>query len=275
MDDPIDPINPFDEGPFDDDPFDGDDAPFGGDGSFGGTGDDEPGRETVHVNFATPIPIFVMPEVTLLPQQVTPLHIFEPRYRQMVTHALDGAGLIGMAIAAANVPSEDYQNNPPIKPCVCVGRIVQHEKLPDGRYNVLLQGVCRARIAEGLAPDDAHLYRRAVLEPIHDTQADDDLLADTRAWLSHQLDAGPLAELTAAEPILEYVRSDDVPTHALLELVGFALLPPGDLRYRLLSEPSAATRAGLIHAELDRLSRTISRAKRQDIDDWPKGCAWN
>ena len=46
----------------------------------------------IQVNFGRPMPVFPLDQVTLLPQQVLPLHIFEPRYRQMVTDALDGSG---------------------------------------------------------------------------------------------------------------------------------------------------------------------------------------
>jgi hypothetical protein len=52
---------------------------------------------SIRVNFSRPLPLFPLPQVVMLPQQITPLHIFEPRYRQMVDRALDGAGQIAMA----------------------------------------------------------------------------------------------------------------------------------------------------------------------------------
>ena len=111
----------------------------------------------IQVNFGRPRPIFPLDQVTLLPQQVLPLHIFEPRYRQMVTDALDGSGQIAMAVFEGRDWKQQYHGRPPIRPAVCIGHIAQHEKLADGRYNIILRGVCRARVIKELAPRDARL----------------------------------------------------------------------------------------------------------------------
>ena len=57
-----------------------------------------PDEVSIRVNFNKPIPLFPLDSVVLLPQQVMPLHIFEPRYRQMVDEALDSVGQIAMAV---------------------------------------------------------------------------------------------------------------------------------------------------------------------------------
>jgi Lon protease-like protein len=98
--------------------------------------------------FPAIIPIFPLPNVVLFPQIMLPLHIFEPRYRQMV-HEAQGKtpALIGMALLRGNW-HEHYEGNPEIFPVGCVGEMVRVDSLPDGRFNILLQGVREYRIAE-------------------------------------------------------------------------------------------------------------------------------
>ena len=270
---------------------------------------------SIQVNFGRPMPIFPLDAVTLLPQQVLPLHIFEPRYRQLVDHALDGSGQIAMAVFEGDDWKQDYHGRPSIRPAVCIGQIIQHEKLMDGRYNLLLQGICRARVIEELPPEDGREYRLALLEPVGLDPAtqviiesggeddDDDeepdqpglelepppdlgltqtptpdeseTLTGVRARLSDMLSEGPLTQMAAAEPILEYVKNAEIPVGALLELVSFTLISEPSLRYVLLAEPDVEQRAALIMRELNHLSSLIRRAGEQRPQDWPKGCSWN
>lgn len=237
------------------------------------------GSQTIRVNFSRPVPIFPLDSVVLLPQQVMPLHIFEPRYRQMIDHALDGSGQIAMAVFAGGAWKTQYHGNPPIRPAVCIGQIVQHERLPDGRYNVLLQGVCRARVLAEQMPDEDHEYRRATLEPLgteEDVEPATGVQIDLmRRWVETELAEGELKELTVAEQVLEYVRNEDVPTPALLELISFALVTEPAARYRLLAEPELARRAAMVRGALEDLSHLIRAAKAQHPEQWPKGLSWN
>lgn len=231
--------------------------------------------QTVQVNFGRPVPIFPLVRVTLLPQQVLPLHIFEPRYKQMISESLDGSGQIAMAVFRGRKWKLDYHGKPPIMPAVCVGQIVQHEKLSDDRYNVLIQGVCRARITNEMPGDGERLFRLAMLEPVGVDDAGDVELDEVREHMEHMLTTGELSRLATAETILEYVRNDDVPTHALLELVSFALVTDDRLRYRLLAEPDVQTRADMLLGELGHLRSLIRRGDVQRPDEWPKGLSWN
>jgi Lon protease-like protein len=231
---------------------------------------------SIQVHFGRPIPLFPLEQVTLLPQQVLPLHIFEPRYRQMVERALDGAGQIAMAVFEGEQWKQEYHGRPAVRPVVCVGQIVQHEKLPDGRYNLLVQGVCRARILRELAASTERLYREVMLEPLGlPDDEDEPLLAPVRQNLAELLSEGPLTHLAAAEPLLEHLRNDEIPTRALLELVSFTVVSDAEKRYRLLAEPDVSARAGVILGELSALSKLIARGLEQHPESWPKGCSWN
>lgn len=93
------------------------------------------------------IPIFPLPNVVLFPDTYLPLHIFEPRYRDMVADAGRQGACIGMALFKQGWESR-YYGNPPIFPLGCVGRMTHIEPLQDGRSNLILQGVSRYTIEE-------------------------------------------------------------------------------------------------------------------------------
>lgn len=232
---------------------------------------------TIQVNFSRPVPLFPLDQVALMPQQVLPLHIFEPRYRQMIDHVLDGAGQIAMGVFEGDRWKQEYHGRPLVRPAVCIGHVVQHEKLPDGRYNVLLQGVCRARIREELDPPEdpnERLYRMVRLDPVG-LEADEEELYGYRYSLADLLGDEPLTDLAAAETIVEHVRNEAIPLVAVLELVSFTMVTNPELKYRLLEEGDATARADLIEDELRHVRDLLLRAQQQRIEDLPKGCHWN
>jgi len=87
------------------------------------------------------VPIFPLAGALLFPRTHLPLHIFEPRYRAMVRDALAGEKLIAM------VQPRDEKEPPALFEIGCLGRIVGSEALDDGRYNIVLEGITRIRIA--------------------------------------------------------------------------------------------------------------------------------
>lgn len=107
------------------------------------------------------IPIFPLPNVVLFPQVMLPLHIFEPRYRQMIRDTQNKTPpLIGMALLRGNW-QEQYEGNPDIFSIGCAGEMVRIAPLPDGRFNILLQGLRRYHIREELFTES---YRQARVE---------------------------------------------------------------------------------------------------------------
>ncbi|MDJ0785542.1 MAG: LON peptidase substrate-binding domain-containing protein [Myxococcota bacterium] len=106
------------------------------------------------------IPLFPLSNVVLFPGCLTPLHVFEPRYRQMTESALEGQRLIGMVTV---LPSEqdEMAGNPGIFPIGCAGFITDHEQLDDGRYNIVLRGTRCFRVTHEIPTDAERLYRLA------------------------------------------------------------------------------------------------------------------
>ncbi len=106
------------------------------------------------------IPIFPLPNVVLFPDVPLPLHIFEPRYREMVRDALAGSGLIGMVLLRGEW-QDDYHGAPDVYRTGCVGRIVETTPLPDGKFNIVLAGVREFTI---VSEQRERAYRQATVE---------------------------------------------------------------------------------------------------------------
>lgn len=114
----------------------------------------------------TTLPLFPLPATVLFPKTYLPLHIFEPRYREMVEDALNDSGpmarLIGMVLLKENW-EKDYYGTPPIHPIGCVGRIMQVHRMDDGRFNLVLYGEDPFRVKKQYYEKS---YRRASIEPL-------------------------------------------------------------------------------------------------------------
>ena len=124
------------------------------------------------------LPLFPLPNVVLFPNVFLPLHVFEPRYREMVADAINSDRMIGMVLLKAGWEHE-YDGSPAVYPIGCSSVITHVERLDDGRYNIVLRGVERFRILE---ENHERRYRRAIIEPFVERT----LAAEDRAALQHQ-----------------------------------------------------------------------------------------
>src|ERR1044071_5796625 len=103
------------------------------------------------------LPLFPLPSVVLFPHVFLPLHIFEPRYREMVADAIAGDRVIGMVLLKPGWERED-EGRPPIYNVGCSGVITHFERLADGRYNIILRGLERFSV---ISENNNKAYRRA------------------------------------------------------------------------------------------------------------------
>jgi len=110
------------------------------------------------------IPLFPLPNVVLFPNVFLPLHIFEARYRDMVTDALAADRIIGMVLLRPGWEN-DYEGRPAIYPVGCAGLITHAERLPDGRFNIVLQGMEKFKV---LDEDDSRAYRLARVDSVNE-----------------------------------------------------------------------------------------------------------
>jgi len=116
------------------------------------------------------IPLFPLPNVVLFPNVCLPLHIFEPRYREMVADALDADRIIGMVLLRPGWEGE-YEGRPPIYSVGCAGLITHAERQHDGRFNLVLRGLHKFKVT---VEDHSRRYRMAAIDPILETVADGD-----------------------------------------------------------------------------------------------------
>jgi uncharacterized protein len=176
------------------------------------------------------IPVFPLPTVVLFPNVFLPLHIFEPRYRQMVADALNGDRIIGMVLLRPGWES-DYEGRPPVYPVGCAGLITFSEQHPDGRFNIVLRGLEKFRV-EG--EDSSRSYRVARVESIMEepTPADRAIIRDERRRLEALLVPQPqgrgadpkvppsMADEDLVNALAQYLDLEPVEKQALLEREG-------------------------------------------------------
>jgi Lon protease-like protein len=116
------------------------------------------------------IPIFPLSNVVLFPNVFLPLHIFEPRYRAMVSEALGGDRIIGMVLLQPKYEA-NYEGRPPVFGVGCAGVITHAEPLDGGRFNIVLRGTDRFRIT---GEDGGHTYRIARVDGLPELVSDED-----------------------------------------------------------------------------------------------------
>ena len=176
------------------------------------------------------IPIFPLPNVVLFPNVFLPLHIFETRYRQMVDAALNGDRIIGMVLLRPGWEG-DYEGRPPVYPIGCAGVVTHAERLADGRFNIVLRGMEKFRIA---SEDTGQLYRIANVIPVPEPPADSvrDQMREERQRLEALLVPQPegqqrehrvpssMADEDLVNALAQYLEFDPVEKQALLERDG-------------------------------------------------------
>jgi Lon protease-like protein len=153
------------------------------------------------------VPLFPLPNVVFFPKTYLPLHIFEPRYREMVEDVLAGDRMIGMVLLKEGWEI-NYDGNSPIHETGSVGRIVRSQRLDDGRYNIILYGLKKCLI-RGESQDRS--YRQGRIDIVEEPPTEllpaplKERLLDLILRYRQKL---PWAE--ALESILEIGLEDDV-----------------------------------------------------------------
>jgi uncharacterized protein len=183
------------------------------------------------------LPLFPLPNVVLFPNVFLPLHIFEPRYREMVADAVASDRMIGMVLLRPGW-ERDYEGRPPIYPVGCSGVVTHAERLADGRYNLVLRGLDRFRIIE-----ESHdrSYRRALIEPLQEqppTGEDRAVTRRQRTKLESML-APAVENAGGGDSAMPSTMSDEDLVNALAQYLDFEPLE----KQALLEKPSLRLRA--------------------------------
>jgi Lon protease-like protein len=176
------------------------------------------------------LPIFPLPNAVLFPNVFMPLHIFEPRYRSMVSDALEGDRIVGMVLLQPGYEA-NYEGRPAVYAIGCAGVITHAERLTDGRFNIVLRGIEKFRIT---GEDGSRAYRLAHVQPLPELATAEQMAAlrQKRTRLEALLAAA--VERAGSEPkfppaipdedlvnaLAQYLELDPVERQALLERDG-------------------------------------------------------
>jgi Lon protease-like protein len=192
--------------------------------------------------FAGAAPLFPLPDVVHFPHLLLPLHIFEPRYREMVADALAGERLIAMALLKPGWTTTE--GSPPIHDVVCLGRITADQQTEDGRYYLVLQGLSRARILREETEDQAYRVAQLELQPdpektfspaAADAQRRRLLLAFRSLFPKHNLDR-----------LLRRALKEAVPLGILCDVLADAMSLESQVAYQVLAETDVKERCRLV-----------------------------
>jgi Lon protease-like protein len=186
-------------------------------------------QSSPHPMLPPTIPIFPLPNVVLFPNVFLPLHIFEPRYRDMLADTLRGDHIVGMVLLRPGWEPH-YDERPAVYGIGCAGVVTHAERLPDGRYNIVLQGMEKFRV---LAEDNSRSYRVAHVESIAEPLRPDEKEAmhearrRLEALLVPQPEGGADPKVPAGMPdedlinaLAQYLELEPVEKQALLEREG-------------------------------------------------------
>jgi uncharacterized protein len=198
--------------------------------------------------------IFPLPNITLFPGALLPLHIFEPRYREMLRDTLSRRKILAVARLQPGF-EQDYEGRPPVFDVCGVGVIESWSERDDGRFDIALRGLARARIDEELPP--LRPFRQVRAERIIELVPEPALVA---AW---QIKLASLWERLSPH-LPEQVRdlktltrdTDDASAYA--DRLAAAMVADPDACQQLLGEADPAERLRLLTARVQELVDALS-----------------
>jgi Lon protease-like protein len=194
------------------------------------------------------IPLFPLPQTVFYPNTLLPLHIFEPRYRQMVSDALESGRKIGMVLLKPGWEA-NYFAAPEIAVVGCVGEIEKHVRLDDGKYNIALKGLSRFQI---VGETEGKPYRRAKIERLPEIN-DQSLTAGPNPLkeelIRHCLQY--IRQLPSGESFKKEMNLDACKALShLTDQIAYQLNLTVEQKQKLLEEQDVLRRVEAIHATL-------------------------
>jgi uncharacterized protein len=215
---------------------------------------DDPERRRALTRALARMPMFPLQNVVLLPNTFLPLHIFEPRYRQMTKDVLAGEKLLLMAFQLG--PEHEYDGPPPVASVAGVGEIVLAQNLPDGRFNLVLRGRARVRIERELNSEQPYRVVEATEMPDESPRSVVDLL-DAETSL-RALTVGLADALPEGGDLLKQVVAAQPTAAALVDVVASTLIADHRLRQRLLETTDVGRRIALVSSEVAGMTARLS-----------------
>ena len=213
------------------------------------------------------VPIFPLPEVVFFPETVLPLHVFEPRYRQMVADCLAADGWMAVVMLRAGW-EKDYQGRPPVQTIAGAGEIIQAEMLADGRYNVLLHGRSRIRILAE-EPPEGRLYRVVRAERLEEEGPKAaDRTFGARLQELRAAHARLLVALGQSHPdVVGRLTVAGATPGAAIDRIVSAVVPDAEVRQQLLEAVDVSDRLDLAVGALGELLTRVAGREGEEEED--------
>jgi ATP-dependent Lon protease len=192
--------------------------------------------------------LFPLPNLVLFPHVVQALHIFEPRYCEMLTEALESDHLITMALLNSGW-EHSYQGKPNLASTVCIGRIISHTPTDDGRHNILLAGIRRASIVQEI--NSGTLFRQAEVKILEDVIPKDfsERASEHRRALMNVFKS-VIPQDAAQSKTFNDLLSQQLPLSILTDIIGYAANLPTPFKQKLLEEVNVQVRFELLMQQL-------------------------
>ncbi len=185
--------------------------------------------------------LFPVPDLVMFPHVIQPLHVFEPRYRDLLAEALDDDQLIGMPVLASECET-DCDERPELRPIACLGKIISYQTCGNGRSNILLLGLHRMRLMDELT--SAKPFREAnvrLIDDVYSPNADQQRNRVHRALLTAF--KRKLSRESEAKDCFDELLRGDISLSVLTDIVAHTLDLAASYKAQLLSEPDVDQRA--------------------------------
>lgn len=196
------------------------------------------------------IPVFPLPNVVFFPHVTISLHIFEPRYRRMIEDALAADRIITVALLRSGW-ERDYYGSPPVHEVACAGTIEEHQRLPDGRFNIRLRGLSRVALGRFVRTSP---YRVAGFHILRDRNCEDGPLSAPHRERLLLTCAGMLQEISGS-PGRPLALPPDLPFVVGVNAMCQSLGTDAEQRQRLLETDDVIERCQALVAILSDLWR--------------------
>jgi len=215
--------------------------------------------------------LFPLPNLVLYPGVVQALNIFEPRYREMTADALAEDQLISMALPKENESALSNPldgNNPPICQTICISKIVASKELPDGRFNLLIVGVKRAKILREL--DAERPYRMAEVQVLDDEiDTNDENSVTLRENLFESCTAHNLLQQLTEHLEIKNIVKSNLPLGLLVDLISFLSQLNCEDRQLILELVNVKARCEKLIALLNEHDIAAAASKGEIDDEFP------
>jgi Lon protease-like protein len=208
------------------------------------------------------LPLLPLSEVVFFPKTLLPLFVYEPRYQLMLAHCLAGDRRLAIALLRDGYGPDAYWNGPVFR-VVCIGKVIDDEKLADGKYNVLIEGTERACIVREIQQQP---FRVAQVESLQDFIGEKKKGQLNEAvkqlmWLCNHLGA----LFPQHHDTLKSVFASHLHPGIIVDTIAYTFVEGQYERQCILSELNIVRRIRLVQVQLKHLIRRYSKEPYPDF----------